>query len=576
MNQMILRRSALLLLPLLVFLFGTLAAESQSGDVIFRAIQDEMQRTMSDLVMEDLNPPYFVAYTVDDFQQLEIKSSLGNLVNSKIERSRYLTVDLRVGDDSLDNSNFSSGFSYSGPVYSRISIENDYDAIRNTTYLQTDRSYKQALKMLSKKEAYLQGRVIKNRPDDFINQPEYRFTDDAEDFDVDQGYFDELARAASGVFKDHPEINFSQVEVNAAVSNQYMVNSNGSKSLRGDRLYTVRLSMTGKGVEGEDVSDEDHIIVKNLADLPDREHFVQWAKENAERMSALISGGEIEEYAGPVILEGDAAGEFFRQLFAKHVSNMPAHVSDNERMAQMLPQPEFGNKVKRRVLPAFIDVYDDPTINELDDMKLVGGYEVDDAGNPPVRTQLVDKGKLVSLLIGTAPTKKIKEPNGHARGSVGTDVSARPGNLIIESTDEVSFEELKASMLEFCQDIDLEYGLVIRRLTDPNAPSTRMQAYFGGGQPPALTAPLEAYKVFPDGHEEPVRNLEFSNVTVRILRDILQTGDASHVYNYCIGNDFEMPISIVCPAILVEEMELKKSEEKVRKPPILPSPLADK
>jgi hypothetical protein len=63
---------------------------------------------------------------------------------------------------------------------------------------------------------------------------------------------------------------------------------------------------------------------------------------------------------------------------------------------------------------------------------------------------------------------------------------------------------------------------------------------------------------------------------VRHLRDILQTDDQSHVYNYLIGADYEMPVSIVCPSILLEEIELKQAETKVQKPPILPSPLAER
>jgi hypothetical protein len=182
----------------------------------------------------------------------------------------------------------------------------------------------------------------------------------------------------------------------------------------------------------------------------------------------------------------------------------------------------------------------------------------------------------MNLLVGTAPTKKIKEPNGHARCSVGRDVVARPSNLIFESSDKVSYDELLKSMLEFCEDIDLEYGLVIRKLADPDADNP-MRYFFGpgGGTEPELTAPLEAYKVYADGREVAVRNLEFSNVTIRILRDILQTSDEQHVYNYMMKNNLEMPASIVCPAILVEEMELKKSEQKVTKPPILVSPLAE-
>ena len=66
------------------------------------------------------------------------------------------------------------------------------------------------------------------------------------------------------------------------------------------------------------------------------------------------------------------------------------------------------------------------------------------------------------------------------------------------------------------------------------------------------------------------------NVTVRILKDILQTDDQMFVYNYLLNADPEMPSSIVTPSVLIEEMELKKNEEKIMKPPLLPSPLAGK
>ena len=88
-----------------------------------------------------------------------------------------------------------------------------------------------------------------------------------------------------------------------------------------------------------------------------------------------------------------------------------------------------------------------------------------------------------------------------------------------------------------------------------------------------LSSPLEVYKIYLDGTEEAVHGLEFSGVTVRALKDILQTGDKQRCYNYLIENDNEMPVSIVCPSILVEEMELKKTEAKTQKPLVLPSPL---
>jgi len=551
----------------------------RSDAVIFKAMQDELDRSMSELVMEDLERPYFISYTIDDIDELAITGTLGELMESSHEQSRFITVDVRVGDTTLDNSNFVGGYYYPPPSFQTIALENDYDAIRNRIYLLTDRAYKNALKNLSRKKAYLQTRLMKNRPNDFIMQTSNEFVDEIELTDFDRNALEEMIRAATNVFREFPMIISSELECNAAVMNQYYVNSSNSKSLRGDRLYTFKLSLKGKSAEGEDVYGSDRLIINRQDEIPDKKRLVAWAKENAELMNNLVKAEPIEEYAGPVILTEDAAGEFFRQLFAKNISNIPAPLFEIDQVAERYPTPEFGNKVKRRVLPAFFSVYDDPTMAIFEETPLMGHYEVDDAGAEPHRVLLVEQGKLVNLLIGESPTKKVKTPNGHARGAVSKRIGARTGNMVFESSDQVSFDQLKQTMLELCQDIDLEYGLVIRKLDDLNASRRRQQIYFyggSGGNSSALTPPLEAYKVYPDGHEVPVRNLEFDNVTVRILRDILQTGNKQYVYNYMLGDDYEMPASIVCPAVLIEEMELKKSEEKIKKPPILSSPLTKK
>jgi predicted Zn-dependent protease len=544
---------------------------------IFRAMNDELSRSMSDLVMENLERPYFISYTVDDIQNLNLTGVLGTLTRTDIDRNRFLTITLRVGDPALDNTNFVAGFYDYRQNYFPVSFEDNYDAIRNDIYLATDKLYKGALKTLSKKRAYLQTRVIADRPEDFIAPMPIELFGKPETFDIDKKQFESIAVAVSEVFRSYPEIISSSVRINAAVTNQYFVNSAGSKSLRGDRIYNIELTMEGKNGEGEDIIDCANVIARKLDGLPEKTAMVKWAKQNAERMRLLLVAPEVEEYAGPVILTGDAAGEFFRQLFAKNVSDGPSPLYEKEQMAKSNPGPELVNKVKRRVLPEFIDIFDDPSIESLGTLNLIGGYAVDDAGMIPRRIQLVEEGKLVGLPIALAPTKHVKEPNGHARGGVGRDVSARLSNLIVESSDKVPFDKLKTEMLEICRDMGLEYGLIVRKLLDPNSPQASQAAYFGGGsRRSSLTAPIEAYKVYPDGREEAVTNLEFSDVTVRILKDIVRTGDEAYCYNYLIGADNEMPASIVCPPLLIEEMELKRSESKIEKPMVLPSPLAKK
>ena len=576
---------------IIVALLGmtSFAYAQQAGDVLFKAMQDELDRSMSQLVMENLERPYFIGYTIDDAQQLNVQATLGTLTRSGLNRERYLSIDLRVGNYSLDNSNFVSGFSGFGADYAQLPIDNNYDAIRNRIYLQTDQVYKDAVETISKKRAYLQTRVIANRPDDFLKLPTNRVLDKPEEFDLNRAKFEELAKAATVVFRGYPDIISCDLSIQAAVTNQYILNTNGTRALRGDRIYVFDLSMMGKAADGEDIYDGDQVIYNSLAAIPSVADLTTWAKGNADRMRKLIKADTLEEYIGPVVFTADAAGEFFRQLFVRGISNLPQPTYENEQMAAMIGRVgggggEFAEKLNRRVLPASFTVYDDPTVSKVGNSPVVGGYNVDDAGNTPQKVVLVESGKLINLLIGIAPTKKIKDANGHARGAVGKAITAKPSNLVFESSEKVPYAKLKETLITLCKDVDLPYGLIVKRLSDPNASSgsfamrvgNMMMRSGGSGASDAISTPWEIYKVFPDGREEPVRGLQFNNVTVRILKDILQTDDQMFVYNYLLNADPEMPSSIVTPSVLIEEMELKKNEEKIMKPPLLPSPLAGK
>jgi len=558
--------------------FGLVAHAGQTQDVIFQAMQDELRRNMTQLEMPGLERPYYVSYTIDDYQNLTIGGTLGTLTQSRLERGRYLTADLRVGDYSLDNSNFISGYYEPGPASYPISPEDDYDAVRNQIYLATDELYKNALKEISKKRAYLQTRVIKDRPDDFLKQPANTYIGPGEAFDIEQSYFEQLVLNSTELFREYPEIISSEIRITVGIDNQYFANSNGSKSLRGDRIYVVDLSMTGRSEDGENIEDGDHIIVKDLKDLPDKVKLSKWVKDNAEKMRRIIAAKTEEGYTGPVIFTDDAAGEFFRQLLVKGISECPAPSYEKEELANRSRGPELANKVRRRVLPDYIDVYDDPTMTKIGGFQLIGNFAVDDAGNPPKRIQLVDHGMLVNLPIGVAPTKLVSEPNGHARGAVGKEVKAELGNVIVESNSTIPFDELRQSMLQMCKDMGLSFGLIIRKLENPDG-QLGGSMYFFGQRPEeesALSSPLEVYKIYLDGTEEAIHGLEFSGVTVRALKDILQTSNKQYCHNYLIKNDNEMPVSTICPSILIEEMELKKTEAKTQKPLMLTSPLVKK
>src|SRR5581483_7024712 len=96
-----------------------------------------------------------------------------------------------------------------------------------------------------------------------------------------------------------------------------------------------------------------------------------------------------------------------------------------------------------------------------------------------------------------------------------------------------------------------------------------------------LNVPLLAYRVYPDGREELVRNLRFREFSAKDLRDIDAASDHPYVLNYVNnGSSFnwaEMESdattsSVVCPSLLFDSIDLARAEEESNRLPIVPPP----
>ena len=329
--------------------------------------------------------------------------------------------------------------------------------------------------------------------------------------------------------------------------------------------------------DGETIFNFDSFFAKDLKDFPDIKTLENKIRQLAEKTMELREAEKLEEYAGPVIFTGQAAGAFFRQLFAANLAQPRSPLVGSDRFSYLARESKLARKIKRRILPDFMNIVDDPSLEEFDHTPLLGSFMVDDDGVSAERTVLVDKGKLLTPFMCRIPTKKIKQTNGHSRGGLSISAQGRPANLLVESKETTEYENLKKKLLEYCEDMDLENGIIVVKLRDKNFYlDTDPTTYITSAQREALLCePIEAYKVYvKDGKEKLIRGLEFEGITVRYLKDIVQTSDDWYVYNFMLGNNYELPTSIVTPSILMEEMELKRMETKPQKPPILESPFA--
>jgi hypothetical protein len=257
----------------------------------------------------------------------------------------------------------------------------------------------------------------------------------------------------------------------------------------------------------------------------------------------------LEHYVGPVLFEPLAAGQVFDSMLADQLAAQPVPLGMGARA-----EDSMERKIGLRILPRTFHVYDDPTPKRFDDKILAGWYDYDDEGVAAGRVPIVEHGILKNLVAGRAPTKKIKATTGHARSPDYRDPAASVGCLYFEDEEGISDDELRRELIQAAREEGLDFGIRVAGIRG------------GGGE---LGEPIHAYKVFvEDGHEAPIRGIEFLPIQVRSLKRLLAAGKRREVYN----NIGAIGRSVIAPAIIFEELELTKIDEEKDRLPYLQPP----
>jgi predicted Zn-dependent protease len=283
----------------------------------------------------------------------------------------------------------------------------------------------------------------------------------------------------------------------------------------------------------------------------------------ATDLKSLRAAPVAEPYDGPALLSGRAAAVFFHEVLGHRLEG---HRQRDEEEGQT-----FTKKVGQEVLPKFLSVMDDPTLHELDGVKLSGTYEFDSEGTPAQRVEVIENGILKNFLMSRMPIKNFDNSNGHGRNQPGLMPTGRQGNLVVSSTQSVPESEMREKLIELVKKEGKPYGLYFDDIQGGFTLTTRSlpQAF--------QVLPVIVYKVYPDGRpDELVRGVDIVGTPLAALTRIITTGDKQHVFNgICGAESGSVPVSAVAPAMLFSEMEVQKRAHGHDRPPILPAPGAD-
>jgi len=573
-SRLIAFRSAPLIILFAVFSFLASASALPSppkGDtkrsdaLVLEAMSDELTRSMAKLRLEGYEDPYFISYQIKDNTFYEIEAKYGAIVSSTENRIRRLFVDVRVGDYEFDNSvkgRSGGALPFSGAA--SVPIDDNPDAIRTVLWQVTDYAYKDALtQYLNKKAGHVQ-EVKDEEIGSFTKEASHVFYGPELTFTFDPGKWEKIARDVSAVYKDYRDILDADIAVTAQKETIYFVNTEGTRYIRDEILYSIDAQVSARADDGKIIENYRNLYYVSPGDIPPPDELEKNVREMVEETLLMRNARALQPLTVPALLEPEAAGVVFHEALG--------HRLEGERQIDDDEGQTFKEKIGRKIIPEFLTVVDDPSMNNFEGTHLMGYYPFDDQGIPGQRVVLVENGVLKNFLLSRTPVKGFDKSNGHGRASYGISPMARMSNTIVESSAEYPREKLKEMLIEEVRKQNKPFGLLIKSMRggETNTSSYNFQAFRG--------TPLVLYKVDPKtGEETPVRDIEIVGTPLVTINKIIATGDDYAVFNgFCGAESGYVPVSTIAPSILVSEMEFQRESSKKEKPPLLPPPFFDR
>lgn len=540
------RLRALILLPLLGSF--ALAETPLPADPILTAMQQELMREKSDLVIPGMLRPYFIQYRLEDVHSYEAIASYGALTRETENHQRVVRVEIRIGSETSDSSSARGDGSLE-----LAPVDGDPAALKYALWTATDDAYKNALRAYATKQATL--KKFQNAPtaNDFTSIKPITLIEPLATMNIDRDDWKRRLIEASGLFATSPEtrsfaeaVQYSSASVSALVVNRYTVNTDGTMLRHGYSGYTEGVNVGGQADDGMNLGRSNGSVATTAAGLENDSALKKRVIEDLLSFNELRHAPivDAEDYHGPVLFSGDASADVFNRLFVPSVEADRPEIGTSART-----QGAYQSSYKTPILPTFLSVVDDPTMRTFDGHALLGAYKVDDEGVPVEPVDIVVHGKLMNYLVGRQPVKDFPESNGHGRAVLGQSAHSRAGVILIKSSEPLSAEALRAKLVALAKEQGRDVYFVETL----------------GGE----LAPRMLYRVSPDGKRTLVRGALFDELDQRAIRSgILAAGGKPYIAQQ-VGS---VPGTTIAPELLFADITVKRANEEQQKVPYYPPP----
>lgn len=552
-------------MPSTLLLLASLALADPGPGPVEQVLVGELERARAAWTGTP-DAPYYVAMAVEERDAMELSALAGTLADAEHRRERFLDVDLRVGEPELDSTHPLRGMSaIRGEDRDRVRLPVDDAppwALEHAVWRELDARLRDARERYVVVQANLSVKAEEETPapDFTLGLPPVVDRQELSLAPPDLSAWEGVITRVSHRLDQSARVHHSRVVLAAEQVRKTFVDTEGSRLVHGGGWYRVGLSVAATAADGDEIRLVRQHSARSLAGLPGEADLAREAEALVAELEAQLDAPRGQPYIGPVILEGRAAAVFFHEVLGHRVEGHRQKRDDEGKT--------FAEYVGQAILPPFLDVYDDPTLEALADQELDGSYAYDDEGVPARRAVLVEDGRFVGFLMGRSPLPRFTESNGHARRMAGRAPVTRMGNTIVEASRTVPRAALREALLAEVRRQGLPYGVVVREIEGgftttgrvmPNAFNVRV---------------LVAERVWADGRpDDRIRGVDLVGTPLVAFSNVVAAGDDPQVFNGSCGAESGwVPVSAVSPSLLIRNLEFQLKEKGEDRPPLLPKP----
>jgi len=551
-----------------IFLFIVLHVQPvPAQDKLMNILKDELKRETIEFQQnaDSTDMPYFISFRVDETKLETVRATLGSLISSRASHNRIFTPMVRIGSYETDNYHQlreTDANNRSEPSY--LPVEDLEDAIRQSIWWTTDQAHKNAVARFEKVKTNMAVKVQEeDQSDDYTPQKPVKYYEPpltTSQTRFNRKEWEDKLRQYSAVFKQSSDIIDGWATINMQFVRKYYVSSEGAEIVQNMPYINLSIGAMVKADDGMELPLQKSWFAFSVNHLPPDREVIRELTRIMTKLKELKDAPVVEAYSGPALLSPETSGVFFHEIFG--------HRIEGQRMRQETDGQTFKKKVGESVLPEFLNVYMDPTIDKYMGREINGYYKYDDEGVKGEKVVLVENGILKGFLMSRVPVEGFPESNGHGRAAAGLNPAARQSNLVIECTQEKSENELRQALRDELKRQSKEYGYYFANVTGGFTTTGRYSPNVFN------VMPNEVYRVYADGRsDELVRGVDLVGTPLAMFSQIGAAGGGfGYFTGLCGAESGTVQVSCISPMLFVRQIEIQKKPKSQSLPPLLPKP----